>query len=268
MRLAVVPGAMLLLGALSACSTGSPQHAAATKTTAAASPSAATTYNPLAGPVEAASQLPKSCSTMLSDTDLTAAFGSPQVGDTSYGSYAPLPTIGRTGRVTCGFAIGIDQSGNPSPAAVTISVITYNTASNAVGRVSSDVAANVAKGETAQPTLIDGHPATVLSQQTAASASASAQPVPASSSASTAAPASPAASVKASATPATAPTTELLMADGNRTFVIEIPLSKLSGTGAVNVLINLAALVYRHTLPAGSASASAKASASPSPKAS
>jgi hypothetical protein len=59
------------------------------------------------------------------------------------------------------------------------------------------------------------------------------------------------------------------MADGNRTFVVEIPLSKLSGTGAVNVLINVATLVYRHTLPAGSsasasAPATAKVSASPS----
>jgi hypothetical protein len=268
MRLAVVPGAVLLLGALSACSLGSTQHtAAATTSKAAPSPSAVTTYNPLAGPVEAAAQLPKSCSTILSDTDLTAAFGSPQVGSTSYGDYAPLPTIGRTGRVTCGFAIGIDQSGNAGPAAATVSVITYNTANNAVTRVAADVASNVAKGLTAQPVLVDGHPATVIIQQ-AASASASAQPTASTSGgASPAAPASPAPS--ASATSAAVTSTELLMADGNRTFVVEIPLSKLSGTGAVNVLINLATLVYRHTLPAGSspsasAPTTAKASASPS----
>ena len=266
MRLAAVSGTVLLLGALSGCSLGATQHTAATKPATSAKPSTAATYNPLAGPVETAAQLPKSCSDILSDTDLTAAFGSPQVGSTSYGDYAALPTIGRTGRVTCGFGIGIDQSGNAAPAVVTVSVITYDTASNAVRRVSSDVAASVAKGASAQPTLVDGHPATVLLQQTTATASASAQPTTSSSGGA----ASPSASASAAGTAtgtasAAATDTELLMADGNRTFVIEIPIAKLSGTGAVSVLINVATLVYRHTLPAGG---SASASASPSASAS
>jgi hypothetical protein len=61
------------------------------------------------------------------------------------------------------------------------------------------------------------------------------------------------------------------MADGNRTFVITIPMSKLSGTAAANVLVNVMALVYQHTLPPTappSASPSApKGSASPKPSA-
>ncbi|HZP50641.1 MAG TPA: hypothetical protein VFB40_05685, partial [Actinocrinis sp.] len=101
-------GAMGALVALAACSFGGTQHVAATKSAAAASPSAPATYDPLSGPIEPASALPKTCSSILSDQDLTSAFGSPQVGDTSYGSYAPLPTIGRTGRVTCGFGISVD----------------------------------------------------------------------------------------------------------------------------------------------------------------
>jgi hypothetical protein len=269
MRLAAVPGALLALGVLSGCSLGTTQHTAAAKTTAAASPSpsAVTTYNPLTGPVEAASQLPKTCTALLSDTDLTAAFGSPQVGDTAYGEYAPLPTIGRTGRVTCGFGIGIDQTGKAAPAVVTISVVTYNTAPNAVGRVASNIKDDVAQGATAQPALVDGHPATIVLRQ---AAGASGQPT-ASSSSGASAPASASPAASATSTPATTGETELLMADGNRTFVIEIPLWKLSGTGAVNVLINVAALVYQHTLPAGSsasANPSASRSASPSPSAS
>jgi len=43
------------------------------------------------------------------------------------------------------------------------------------------------------------------------------------------------------------------MADGNRTFVLEIPLAKLSGTGAANVLINIAGMVYQHTTPGAAA---------------
>jgi hypothetical protein len=278
MRLLVAPGAVVLLGVLGGCSLGGTQHTAAI-TSRSASPSAAVTYDPLAGPVEAASLLPKSCSKILSDTDLAAAFGATQTGDDSYGSYAPLPNIGRTGRVTCGFGIGIDEFGHPSPAAVTVSLITYSTAANAVSRVASDVSGNVAKGATARPLLVSGHPATVLVSAPSAPAQASASPsgsagVSASPAASPSGAASVAASPSASAAPAGE--TELLMADGNRTFVLEIPLTKLAGADAVNALVSLAALVYQHTTPTGtsasapappSASATVSASASASPSA-
>jgi hypothetical protein len=58
------------------------------------------------------------------------------------------------------------------------------------------------------------------------------------------------------------------MSDGNRTFVLLIPTSKLSGTGAVNALLSLTAMVYQNTLPATatpqSTSQSAAQSATPS----
>ena len=268
MRLAAAPGAALLLGVLSACSPGATQHTAATTSKPASSPTAPATYNPLSGPVEAAAQLPKTCGSILSDTDLTAAFGSPQVGDTSYGDYAALPTIGRTGRVTCGFGISVDPTGHTGPASLTVSVITYDTASNAVGRVSSDVASSVAKGVTAQPALVDGHPATILAQAQASTSPQASQG--ASASASAASPPVSASPHPTATTAAAAADTELLMADGNRTFVIEIPLANLSGTGAVNVLINVAELVYKHTLPAGgpASASSTKSAASPGPSAS
>ena len=43
-----------------------------------------------------------------------------------------------------------------------------------------------------------------------------------------------------------------------------IPTSKLSGSGAVNVLLSLAAMVYRNTLPPGAAPAASAAAGSPS----
>lgn len=253
-----------LLGALASCSSGGTQHTAATKSAAATSPSAATTYNPLSGPVEPASALPKTCSAMLSDQDLTNAFGSAQTGDTSYGDYAPLPTIGRTGRVTCGFGIMVDQSGNPGQPVVTISVITYDQASRAVSRVADDVTSTVAKGATAHAVLVNGHPATVLVEPAAMSGTAPA----ATASTSAAASSSPSASTSATSAASGSGITELLMADGNRTFVITIPLSKLSGTGAVNVLTNIAALVYQHTLPGGGSASPSSTTATPSPSAS
>lgn len=233
-----------VFASLAACSTGgTTAHTASTASKAPASPSAPATQDPMSGPVEPASALPKSCASILGDQDLTSAFGSPQVGDTSYGKYAPLPKIGRTGRVTCGFGIAVDQRGNPGAPVVTVSVITYDQASRALSRVAQDVSDTVGKGATAQPVLVDGHPATVLVEPASMSGSA-----PAASAAASAAASSSAAS-PSSGTTADSGVTELLMADGNRTFVITLPLSKLSGSGAVNVLTNLAALVYRHTLP-------------------
>lgn len=261
---AAILGAAGALAALAACSSGGTQHVATTKSTAAASPSAPATHDPLSGPIEPASALPKTCSSILSDQDLTSAFGSPQVGDTSYGSYAPLPTIGRTGRVTCGFGISVDQSGNTGQPVVTVSVITYDQATRAISRVANDVSDTVAKGASAHPVLVDGHPATVLSEPAAMTASSP------SASAGAGAPASPSPAANPSAS--SGGYTELLMADGNRTFVITVPFSKVSGSDAVNVLTNLAALVYRHTLPAGSGAAgatpTASSKASPSPSAS
>jgi hypothetical protein len=279
----VLSGATVLLGVLAACSTGGSPSSAATTTSKAAKPTAAATYDPMAGPIEAAAQLPKSCSKILQDTDLTAAFGSPQVGDTSYGSYAPLPNIGRTGRVTCGFVIGIDQFGRPGPAGVTVSVITYNTAANAVHRVASNVNDTVAKGATAQPVLVNGHPATILVEPATPPPPAVSPPVPSGTAASATAtpggqpPSSPAQPAPSASATASGGNTELVMADGNRTFVITIPMSKVSGSAAATTLVNIMALVYQHTLPPtapptptapSSASASTPTSASPaaSPK--
>ncbi|MBS2966181.1 hypothetical protein KGA66_24255 [Actinocrinis puniceicyclus] len=242
MRVPVARGARVLsaaaafvgaLGAVGACSAGGgAQHPASSVSRAPAAPSAPGTLDPLSGPIEPASRLPKSCATILHDQDLTGAFGAPLVGDTSYGSYAPLPTIGRTGRVTCGYGISVDQHGNAGPPAVSVSVITYDMASRAVARVAAQVRDGVAKGASARQVLVDGHPASVLAQP-AASGTAS----------------FPAAGASATASPPTAADTELVMADGNRTFVITIPVAKLSAADAASVLTNLAVLVYQRTLP-------------------
>lgn len=277
-RAAVLSGTAVLLGALAACSTGGSPSPAAPTTSKAAKPTAVTTFDPMAGPIEAAAQLPKSCSKILEDTDLTAAFGSPQVGDTSYGSYAPLPNIGRTGRVTCGFDIGIDAFGHPGPAGVTVSIITYNSAANAVHRVASDVNDTVAKGATAQPVLVNGHPATILVEP-ATPAPAASPTAPGTATATTGAqpPPSPAQPTPSASPTASGGNTELVMADGNRTFVITIPMSKVSGAAATTTLVNIIALVYQHTLPPAAPptpsappappSASASPSASPKPSA-
>ncbi|HZP53622.1 proline racemase family protein, partial [Actinocrinis sp.] len=111
------------------------------------------------------------------------------------------------------------------------------------------------------PVLVSGHPATVLSEPAATPASS--PPATATASASTLASPSSAASPSASSAASGGGDTELLMADGNRTFVITIPFGKVSGSDAVTVLTNVAALVYQHTLPAGGSSATAAPTTSP-----
>ena len=54
--------------------------------------------------------------------------------------------------------------------------------------------------------------------------------------------------------------TELVMADGNRTFVFQAPFTKLSAQQAVTALTRLALDAYQNTLPPAPS-----ASASPSP---
>ena len=170
MRLLVAPGAALrapiwaavLVGTLAACSTGTAARNVAATRSSGASASAAKAFSPLDGPTEDASLLPKTCSAILTEANLQTAFGSPQSGDNDYGNYAPLPSIGRTGRVTCGFGIGIDEMGNPTDPAVTVSVITYTTAQEALTRLNSTIGSSVGRGSSSQPTAVGGHPATIL----------------------------------------------------------------------------------------------------------
>jgi hypothetical protein len=253
MRLLVVPFAVMrapicvavLAGLLAACTTT--HTATGPARTPAARRSTAKTFAPLDGPTQTASQLPKNCSAILTEANLQTAFGVPQSGDNTYGNYAPLPTIGRTGRVTCGFGIGVDPMGNATPPAVTVSVITYTTAQEAVTRLNATIGSSVGRGSTSQPASVGGHPATILAEPAAASG---ATPAPAA----TSPPAAPAPSPTASpADTAGGGDTELVMADGNRTFVLLIPVSKLSGTGAVNVLLSLAGMVYQNTSPPAAA---------------
>jgi hypothetical protein len=252
-----------LIAGLASCTSGGTNHPA--PPSAKPSASAAKTYSPLDGPVESAAQLPKSCSAILTEAELTTAFGATQSGDNAYGNYAPLPGIGRTGRVTCGFGRVMDASGGATPPSVTVSIITYDTAKTALDRINKTQAGSVAKGATVRATLVNGHPATILVEPAAASTPAQAAP-------STSPSASPgAASASASAASPGTPAggdTELLLADGNRTFVVLIPLSKAAGPAADQLLTAITSFVYQHTLPAAAPSPAPPGSAAASPAAS
>ena len=244
-------GTLLALGGCSLL--GSSSKTAATtsaKATASPTPSAVASYAPLAGPVEAAGKLPKECSQILTTAQLQAVFGAGFPIGVNYGSYAPLTSIGRTGRVACVFGVGLDSFGKQSAGALEVSISTYTSASNAVGRAADTVQSDSQAGATEASVSVGGHPATIVVEQTAVGSSTSAAP-----SASASAAASPSATATASAGNGE---TQLVMADGNRTFVMQVPFTKLSAQQAVTALTRLALEAYQNTLPAA-------ASPSPSP---
>ncbi|HEY3873406.1 MAG TPA: hypothetical protein VGM10_33930 [Actinocrinis sp.] len=249
-----VAGLVAVSCLLAGCSGGT---APAADSTPHASPTAPKTYTAAEGPTEAASQLPASCNQIVSENTLSTAFGTTLSTDDSYGSYAPLPSIGRTGRVTCGFGIGIDQNGNQTAAAVTVSVATYDTEADAVARAQDTVGSDLAAGATSSQVLVSGHPATIVVEADG-QATASATPAPISSSTFIPLPGTSASAAAGPSASSGSAETELVMADGNRTFVVEIPFTQVSGSAAVTIIEQLTAAIYSNTLPgAGSASASA-----------
>ena len=251
--------ALLALGGCSLLN-GTTKTAAATTTTASTSPTPTTTstYSPLSGPIEPASELPQQCSQILTTTQLQAVFGAGFPIGVNYGSYAPLASIGRTGRVVCVFGVGLDSFGQQSAGAIEVAMATYTSAADAVGRAADTVQSDSQDGATEASVSVGGHPATIMVEQTAAGATTSAG---ASSSA------SPSALASASATPSASPSasaddgeTELVMADGNRTFVLQIPFAKLAAQQAVTALNQLALEAYQNTLPPAASSAAASPS--------
>jgi len=250
-------GCALLNSSRNATATASPTSVAVAH--AVAQP---TSYSPLSGPVVAASSLPRSCAKMLTAAQMQNVFGAGVADGTEYASFAALPNIDRTGRVACVFGVGLDSFGRQSTGAVEIAIATYGTAADAVRRAADTAQQDAENGATAAQLSVGGHPATLIVEpQTVVAPSASAAASTASAAASSAAavPASarPVVAASASATaPAIAPggETELVMADGNRTFVLQIPFGELNSNQAATVLSQLALFVYRNTLPgAGSA---------------
>ena len=255
--------ALLALGGCSLLN-GTTKTAAATATKPSTSPTPATTstYSPLSGPIEPAADLPQQCSQILTTAQLQAVFGAGFPIGVNYGSYAPLASIGRTGRVVCVFGVGLDSFGQQSAGAIEVAMATYSSAADAVGRAADTVQSDSQDGATEASVSVGGHPATIVVEQTAAGATASAgASSPASATASTSASASASSSASATAsTSADDGETELVMADGNRTFVLQIPFAKLAAQQAVTALTQLALEAYQNTVPPAASSAKASPS--------
>jgi hypothetical protein len=247
-RIRILGAALLAaLPLLGGCSMlGGSKNAAAT-TAATTSPvksaSPTSSYVPMSGPIEAASALPKECSAILTTAQLQTVFGAGFPIGVNYGSYAALASIGRTGRVACVFGVGLDSFGKQSAGALEVSIATYTSAAVAVGRAADTVQSDSQAGATEASVSVGGHPATIVVEQTAIGATTAAT------TASGTATPSPTASANTGLT-------ELVMADGNRTFVLQIPFTKLAAQQAVTALTQLTLALYQNTIPTASPSPS------------
>lgn len=184
---------------------------------------AAHTYDPMAGPSEAAKALPAGCDAVLTDAQIQTVLGQTPTG-ASYLNAAPLPGIGRTGRVTCVYGLMPTASGTSTTAAgkpgatstssvgavLQVSVNTYKDAATAMTRENETLSGDAAAGYAEQRTDVGGHPATFIEETTA---------------------------------------TVLTLADGNRTFLVTLGKSVSATVTARGELLLLAADLYRNTLP-------------------
>lgn len=137
-----------------ATATGSTSAAA---TTATASGSAAPTASAAPG------ALPADCNDLLSVTDLDAALGTGLPGSVSYVRGAPIPDIGRTDRITCGYGVVAGADGTPMPPQLEISLASYTDEAAAAARVDVTTAARQAAGDRVEATDVGGVPAVLLS---------------------------------------------------------------------------------------------------------
>ena len=152
----------LLVGLLGACSGDDEPEAAATSAPPepGANGSASASPSPSATP---AADLPTGCDSMLPFTDLDRALGRPLFGRTVFTKGVPQPSIGRTGRVTCGYGLPANGRGAPP---VEVGVSTYTDVESATRRVQATISQLRSTGATQAEATVSGLPATVLGTAT------------------------------------------------------------------------------------------------------
>lgn len=138
------------------------------------------TASPFASPSPSAPVLPAGCSQLLPLGTLESILGFGILGTVNYLKAAPVPQSGRTGRVTCTYgtapgapsptagptvtpsASGSKPTASPAPVPlVQVSYITYTDASTAAGRVQTTIEADGASAAVSNVS-VSGKPAFIL----------------------------------------------------------------------------------------------------------
>lgn len=149
--------ALVLVGLLgTGCSGGGDPPVAATSAPPASSASGSPSGSASATP---AVDLPTGCDSLLPFTDLDRALGRPLFGQTVFTKGVAQPSIGRTGRVTCGYGLARNGKGAPP---VEVGVSTYTDVESATRRVQATISSLRSAGATQADATVSGLPATVL----------------------------------------------------------------------------------------------------------
>lgn len=147
---------LVLVGLLGAGCSGDGTPAAAPTST---SPASAASGSPSGSASSPAADLPTGCDSMLPFTDLDRALGRPLFGQTVFTKGVAQPSIGRTGRVTCGYGVARNGKG---VAPVEVGVSTYTDVESATRRVQATISQLRSIGASQADATVSGLPATVL----------------------------------------------------------------------------------------------------------
>jgi hypothetical protein len=156
LRLAFGLVLVVLLGAGCSGNDDPPAAAGSAPPASSASGSPSGSASPSAS---AAPDLPTGCDSLLPFTDLDRALGRPLFGQTVFTKGVAQPSIGRTGRITCGY--GVPNGGRGVPP-LEVGVSTYKDVESANDRVQATITQLRKIGASQGTATASGLPATVL----------------------------------------------------------------------------------------------------------
>lgn len=243
-RIAVLGVACSAALVLAACGGGGsgPAKKSSSSTAAGSSPGAQTSsspspqpsFDPAAGPMMTAAQLPKNCAGLVTDADMQLALGNPLNGGDYFQPFAPTAAK-QLGRVVCQYGVVQDDSGKITSNQVEIQLAVYADAATAQSHGAATVGKLAGQGDQYAQTSVGGHPATYVTEA--------------------------------------GKDAILVMYDANRTYLITTQEALVKGDDAKAFTLKIAQALYKHTtanLPAttptsGGATPSAGASTPATP---
>ena len=174
-------------------------------------PSPSPSFDPAAGPLMDAKDLPKTCSGLVTDADMQLALGNPLNGGDFFTAYQPDAGHKQTGRVKCQYGVVLDNSGKITSDQVDVQLATYADAASAQSRAAATVGTLAGGGAQYAQISVGGHPATYVTEA--------------------------------------GKDAELVMYDGNRTFLITVQEALVKGEDAKAFALKIGAALYKHTTP-------------------
>ena len=172
------------------------------------SPSPQPSFDPAAGPMMTAAQLPKNCAGLITDADMQLALGNPISGGDYFQPFAPT-SAKQLGRVVCQYGVVQDDSGKITSNQVEVQLAAYADAATAQSHGAATVGTLAGQGDQYAQISVAGHPATYVTEA--------------------------------------GKDAILVMYDGNRTYLITTQEALVKGDDAKAFTLKIAQALYQHT---------------------